>query len=251
MNRRQLAFIVVVNGLVSLVIALAVVWIFEIRRPEAEELASLYNQRPEAILAATPAPANPAAVAVVAQTNAPAPETPTATPELDPQQEVYIVRGGDSLVAIAARYNVSIDEIVRANNLSNPDFVFSGQQLIIPGPSPPGGGGPTATPAVILGVEVAFIDGAGILDVESAQVVNDSDRAFSLQGWQLARDGGPAYTFGNVPVFPGGSVRIHTRAGDDTSVDLYWGQPEAQWQSGVAVQLLNERGALVHTFVVP
>lgn len=251
MNRRQLAFIVLVNGLVSLVIALGVVWVFEIRRPEAEELAALVEERPGAILAATPLPVTQIEVAgPVAQSDTPIPEAPTATPESDGQQEVYIVQGGDSLVAIAARYNVSIDEIVQANNLSNPDFVFSGQRLIIP-VSRPAGSGPTPTPSVILGVEVASIDGAGVIDVESAQIVNDSDRAFSLQGWQIARDGGPAYTFGNVPLFPGGSVRVHTRSGEDTSVDLYWGEAEAQWQSGVAVQLLNERGALVHTFVVP
>ena len=67
MNRRQLAFIVLVNGLVSLVIALAVVWVFEIRRPEAQELAALYGARPEAVLASTPAAAAGApAVAAVA-----------------------------------------------------------------------------------------------------------------------------------------------------------------------------------------
>jgi LysM repeat protein len=259
MNRRQLAFIVLVNGLVSLVIALAVVWIFEIRRPEAEELALLYGPRPEAILAATPALVDPVAAPVAASANdeapvpeAPAPDAPAPpTPEAGEEQEIYVVRDGDSLVAIAARFNVSIDEIVQANSLSNPDFLFSGQRLIIPGNQRPDSQGPTATPAVIQGVEVASVDGAGILETEFALVVNDSDRAFSLQGWQLARDGGPAYVFGNVPLFPGGSVRVHTRAGSDTSIDLYWGQTEAQWQSGAVAQLLNERGALVHTFTVP
>ena len=142
------------------------------------------------------------------------------------------MRSGDSLVAIAARFGISVDDIVRTNDLPNPDFVFSGQRLLIPTRRPAADGAPTATPDVIDGVEVAAIDGAGILDAESVQVVNDSDRAFSLQGWQLARDDGPAYTFGNVPLFPGGSVRVHTRAGDDTSIDLYWGQTQAQWQSG-------------------
>lgn len=254
MNRRQLAFIVLVNGLVSLVIALAVVWIFEIRRPEAAEIASLYGARPEAVLAPTPAPvpAQPVSIAgAVAQADAPGQEPPPiATESQDRQQEVYVVRGGDSLVAIAARYSVPVDDIVRANNLANPDFVFSGQRLIIPGRLATGGG-PTATPATVEGVAIGAIDGAGSLETEAAQVVNDSDRAFSLQGWQLARQDGPVYTFGNVPLFPGGSVRIHTRAGEDTSIDLFWGQSEAQWQSGTVAQLLNERGTLVNTFTVP
>jgi hypothetical protein len=86
---------------------------------------------------------------------------------------------------------------------------------------------------------------------EAVQVVNDSDQAFTLQGWRLERVDGPTYTFGNVPLFPGGSVRVHTRAGENTSIDLYWGQSEAQWQSGATAQLLNERGGLVHTFTAP
>lgn len=254
MNRRQLAFIVLLNGLVSLVIALAVVWVFEIRRPEAEEIALLYGTRPEAVLASTPAPAaaQPVSIAdAVAQADAPGREPPAiATPALAQQQEVYVVRGGDSLVAIATRYNVSVDDIVRANNLANPDFVFSGQRLTIPGRLATGSG-PTATPAVIEGVEIVGINGAGSLETESVQVVNDSERAFTLEGWQLARRDGPAYTFGNVPLFPGGSVRVHTRAGDNTSIDLDRGESEAQWQSEIEAQLLNERGAPVHTYTVP
>ncbi len=161
------------------------------------------------------------------------------------------MRGGDSLVAIATRYNVTVDDIVRTNNLANPDFVFSGQRLIIPGGAGAGGAGPTATPAAIEGVTIASIAGAGSLEAEAVQVVNDSDRAFTLQGWQLERVDGPVYTFGNVPLFPGGSVRVHTRAGDDTSIDLYWGQNQAQWESGAVAQLLNERGASVHTLTAP
>lgn len=252
MNRRHLAFIVLINSLVSLVIALVVVWVFEIRRPEAEELAALYSARPQAVLAATPAPSEPEIAPVSAQSEVPAPENPPEpTPVPAQQQEVYVVRDGDSLVAIAARYNVTVDQIVEFNNLANPDFVFSGQRLLIPINSQQAAGGPTATPAVIQGVEIASIDDAGRIESESVLVVNDSDRTLTLQGWQLVREAGPAYSFGNVPLFPGGSIRIHTRTGEDTSIDLYWGQTEAQWTNGAVAQLLNERGALVHTYTVP
>ena len=39
MNRRQLAFIVTLNAVISLVIALVVVWVAELRRPDPEALA--------------------------------------------------------------------------------------------------------------------------------------------------------------------------------------------------------------------
>jgi lysostaphin len=44
----------------------------------------------------------------------------------------YQVKPGDTLAAIALRHNISISEIVQANNLSNPDQLKVNQQLIIP-----------------------------------------------------------------------------------------------------------------------
>ena len=255
MNRRQLAFIVLVNGLVGFVIALGVVWVFEIRRPEAEELAALSRPLAEGILAATATPQalpSPAAVAAATAQEPQVEELPVVEEQASAgEKEVYTVQAGDSLLAIATRYRVTIDEIVQENGLTNPDFLFSGQQLVIPVGGRANDTTPTATPVVIQGVEITAIEGGGDHESESVLVVNDSDTAFSLQGWQLAREGGPAYTLGNVPLFPGGSVRVHTRAGTNTSIDLYWGQGEAVWQSGTTAILLSGQGAVVHSLSAP
>ncbi len=44
----------------------------------------------------------------------------------------YEVQPGDTLAAIASRFNTSVSEIVRANSLSNPDQLKISQKLIIP-----------------------------------------------------------------------------------------------------------------------
>ncbi|MEA5515339.1 LysM peptidoglycan-binding domain-containing M23 family metallopeptidase [Nodularia sp. UHCC 0506] len=44
----------------------------------------------------------------------------------------YEVKPGDTLAAIANRYNTSVTELVKANNLSNPDQLRISQRLIIP-----------------------------------------------------------------------------------------------------------------------
>jgi len=49
-----------------------------------------------------------------------------------PSMTIYIVQRGDTLWNIAKRYNVTIDSIVRANNIANPDSIMPGQQLVIP-----------------------------------------------------------------------------------------------------------------------
>ena len=43
------------------------------------------------------------------------------------------VQAGDSLSLIALEYGVSTQSIMNANGISNPDLLFMGQELIIPG----------------------------------------------------------------------------------------------------------------------
>jgi murein DD-endopeptidase MepM/ murein hydrolase activator NlpD len=46
---------------------------------------------------------------------------------------VYIVQAGDTLSSIAARFNVSVADLMSENNISNPNLLAAGQQLVIPG----------------------------------------------------------------------------------------------------------------------
>ncbi len=46
---------------------------------------------------------------------------------------VYVVQPDDTLYSIAARFNVSINQLMAANNISDPNVLNVGQQLVIPG----------------------------------------------------------------------------------------------------------------------
>ena len=43
------------------------------------------------------------------------------------------MRAGDTLSAIGARFGVGYMDIARANGIANPNLIFAGQQLTIPG----------------------------------------------------------------------------------------------------------------------
>lgn len=58
----------------------------------------------------------------------PAPAVPTSTPVV----VTYIVQSGDTLYDIALRYDVEIEAIIEANDLTDPDTLQVGQELIIP-----------------------------------------------------------------------------------------------------------------------
>ena len=49
------------------------------------------------------------------------------------QNQVHVVRRGETLSSIAARYGTTTQAIVRANGLRNPNYIYAGQRLVIPG----------------------------------------------------------------------------------------------------------------------
>lgn len=265
MNRRYLVFIIVLNALISLVIALAVVWAVESRRPDSEalaittpSLASVATLPPAVAVTALATPVEAAGEADNSTTAAPTatPAVPTAT--LDPAtQQIYTIQSGDSLSAVADRFGTTLDAIVKANELSDPNVVYVGQRLIIP----VGVGAqntavqPTSTPTTTVvvgqGILIRAVDGAGALVTEAVQIVNDSNTGVNLTGWRLERVDGPSYTFGALSIFPGGNIWVHTANGDDTSVALYWDQPAPVWQSGSVARLVDTQGSVIHTYTVP
>ena len=55
---------------------------------------------------------------------------------------IHIVQWGEYLALIANRYGVTTNAIMQANGLTNPNFIYAGQSLIIPtgaAPAPPSG----------------------------------------------------------------------------------------------------------------
>jgi len=75
------------------------------------------------------------------------PATPSPIPTVEPPPSqgstgetpslVYTVQGGDTLFRIATRYGLTVNDLVRANNVTDPTVIYAGQQLIIPGVKPP------------------------------------------------------------------------------------------------------------------
>ena len=73
-----------------------------------------------------PAPSNPP--------EAPVP-SPTPSPATPPPS-TYLVQPGDTLMGIAAVFGVQFTEIAAVNGISNPNLIYPGQMLVIPGTSP-------------------------------------------------------------------------------------------------------------------
>lgn len=80
----------------------------------------------------------------------PTPTSPPATQPPPTGETRYTVVRGDTLNRIAQRFGVTLSAIVTRNNLSNPNLIYPGQNLVIPAPGttpvPPTAVPPTGVP---------------------------------------------------------------------------------------------------------
>jgi nucleoid-associated protein YgaU len=80
--------------------------------------------------AATPVP-TPTPIATPEPTPEPTP-APTPEPTPEPTPVTYVVAAGDTLLAIARRFGVSVEALSEANGITDPNLIRVGQRLVIP-----------------------------------------------------------------------------------------------------------------------
>lgn len=241
----------------------------------AVQLAILYwwdnRERAEVVAVATPTaailtidPNVPAADSV--QTDAAEPDT--AEPDAPSGPTIHTVQAGDTLGSISTRYDVSMEDIMAANGLTNPNLLSIGQTLTIPI-----GGLATPTPAATatpdpallptpIPTEAPSLQGEAILEIsilnpgvsgeESLQIINVGTRQASLANWTLRDGNRVVYTFGQVTIFgEGAGILVHTGSGNDGPTDLYLRLASPIWQSGDSVNLHDAAGTVQATYLVP
>src|SRR6478736_2715657 len=110
MNFKRLVLYLFINAIVSASVALGVLWLWDQTHP------------------LLPLPAATAVVAQLSQTPL-APATnptlppPAVSPSPAPTPTVYIVQPGDTLGTIAQHFGVTVDVLMAANGITNPNLV--------------------------------------------------------------------------------------------------------------------------------
>lgn len=178
---------------------------------------------------------------------------PSATPT------VYEIKSGDTLGTIAQQFNISVDDLIVVNGITNPNRVTVGQKLVIP----VGGLPKTLTPqltqlpiATSSGTEappqlaIRSISDVGTTASERVLIVNLGG-SVNLAGWVLRDQQNNVYSFPTIQLFQGGAVNLHTTSGRDAVTDLYWGKPGAVWQNGETATLVDPQGRTHTTFSAP
>ena len=106
-------------------------------------------------------------------------------------------------------------------------------------------------PEVDIPVEIVSIVGAGTLSAEWVVVRNAGAESLSLAGWRLQDTDNNVFTFPNLTLNSEGAVQVHTIAGTNTVIDLYWSLSNPVWESGEEAQLLDPAGNVRAVYTVP
>ncbi len=273
MTRRQIVFIVVVNAAISLVISLSIslimLYVFLLSLEVVE------------VPASTGAPAHAGSTALP-------PQAAAVTLSPRPTMTTYIVQEGDSLSSIAFQFDVPMEDIMRANGLTDADLLFVGQELIIPigglsempaftpvptptetpipfepptplATQPMPGGTPAPSPtkepiptvfAKPVDVEITEIVSSGNL-AEETVIITNRGQPVNLEGWTLSDRHDNVYTFPGILLWSNNaSVRVHTGIGENTATDLYWKLNRAIWEAGDRATLADRDGKIISVYTV-
>ncbi|HZW02433.1 MAG TPA: lamin tail domain-containing protein [Anaerolineaceae bacterium] len=100
-------------------------------------------------------------------------------------------------------------------------------------------------------MQVDTVIGAGDLNNEVVVFARVGEGDLRLTGWQVVDENRNRFTFPDLLLNTNGAVRLYSRAGEDSVMELYWDLDEAVWSSGELVTLLDPEGNTRATYQIP
>lgn len=106
-----------------------------------------------------------------------------SVPEAAPQTVIHIVQAGETLFRIATGYGLTVNELARANSITDPTLIYAGQQLVVPNVTPPQLA--LDLPPIVSGLEITpllFVEG------QTGRVRLTTTQAVQISGTFLNQD---------------------------------------------------------------
>lgn len=108
---------------------------------------------------------------------------------------------------------------------------------------------PEVEPEGSLSIEGVF--GAGDLNVEYILIRNKSEGSVDLTNWSISGSDGNRFVFSLLNLNKNGAVRLYSKHGTNTVIELYWNSDQALWESGDHIYLIDGSGQQHASWLVP
>jgi hypothetical protein len=105
-----------------------------------------------------------------------------------------------------------------------------------------------------IAVTIYTVVGVGNYDVEYVEVRNYSSGAVDPTGWALKDEDGNVFTFPASPglvLNSGGAIKILTKKGNNSVIELFWQSDAPIWQSGEIATLFDADGTIISAYSIP
>lgn len=100
-------------------------------------------------------------------------------------------------------------------------------------------------------VQIENVFGVGDLDTEVVRLKRTGDGELWLTGWRLEDENSHRFVLPELMLNKDGAIKIFTKPGTNSAIELHWGIKEAVWSSGELVTLLDQNGTVQATYRIP
>jgi LysM repeat protein len=169
--------------------------------------------------------------------------TPAAAAPAAQGQTVHVVRWGETLASIAARYGVTVAAIVQTNHLANPNYIYVGQVLTIPGRAPAAVPAAGATYVVQWGDSLAAIAARFGVTVQALMAANGLSNPNFIYAGQVLKIPGGAPAAPPAPPYRPPAKAYYTVQWGDTLTGI-------AYRFGTTVEAIMQANGLVSPYVI-
>ncbi len=100
-------------------------------------------------------------------------------------------------------------------------------------------------------ITIEAVIGAGDVESEMLELKRVGEGELLLTGWKISNGRGDEFTFPELVLNKNGSVRLYTRSGVNSVIELYWGRSDSVWRSGDTASLTDPEGNLRASYALP
>lgn len=101
------------------------------------------------------------------------------------------------------------------------------------------------------GVQIENVFGVGDLETEVVILKRTGDGELWITGWRLEDENNHRFVFPELMLNKDGAIKVYTKMGTNSVIELHWGIKDPVWSSGELVSVVDPDGAIQATYRVP
>ncbi len=100
-------------------------------------------------------------------------------------------------------------------------------------------------------VQIQKVFGVGDLNTEVVLLKRTGEGELWVTGWRMEDENNHRFVLPELMLNKDGAIKVYTKPGTNSVIELHWGIKEPVWSSGELVSLMDQNGAVRATYRIP